>query len=370
MISQRALVRATLLTLSGAIAMGADSGSEPSASPFAVAVEKITDGVFVARRPISWRLPVQANVTIVINENDVVLVDGAGLPAHAAEVIAAIRRLTDKPVSTILTTHWHGDHNLANAVYRREYPGVRIVAHENTRNAMADGVMEYALGATEEKIRPGIDYMLQQADEAQASGAPAEVVKFWQGYAQDYEAQLREYMKVELVLADETFSERYVLHRGERTLEFLYLGNANTDGDAILWLPKEKIVATGDIVVLPTPYGFGSYPAEWGATLRAIRQLGFETLVPGHGEVQHGTDYVDKLIRLMDDISAQGRAAIANGAGSEDELRAAIDFSVHEAAIAGKDPLLRFLFNLWFEKPIIRSVFIESTGGTVQQLPE
>jgi glyoxylase-like metal-dependent hydrolase (beta-lactamase superfamily II) len=338
--------------------------------PFAVEIEQLADGVYVARRPISWRLPVQANVTIVINDEDVVLVDGAGLPAHAEHIVAAIRDLTDKPVSTILTTHWHGDHNLGYGVFRREYPDVRIVAHEKTRYSMANGVMNYALGATEEAVAPGIDRMQQRAADAEAAGEPAEIIAFWKSYAQDYGPQLREYIDIEIVLADETFSDRYVLHRGDRTIEFLYLGNANTDGDAIMWLPREKIVATGDIVVAPTPYGFGSYPGEWGDTLRAIKALGYDMLVPGHGDVQRDSRYVDTLINLMDDISEQGRAAIAGGVDSEEALRETVDFSTHVKAIAGDNPLYQFLFDMWFGQPIIESVFIEANGGTVQQLEE
>ena len=338
--------------------------------PFAVEIEQLADGVYVARRPFSWRLPVQANVTIVINDEDVVLVDGAGLPAHAEHIIRAIRGLTDKPVSTILTTHWHGDHNLGYSVFRREYPEVRIIAHENTRHSMANGVMEYALGATEEDIAPGIERMNGRVAEAEAAGEPAEIVAYWRSYALDYGPQTREYIDIEIVLADETFSDRYVLHRGDRTIELLYVGNANTDGDAILWLPREKIVATGDIVVGPTPYGFGSYPGEWGDTLRAVKELDYDILVPGHGEVQRDTVYVDALIALMDDISEQGRAAVAAGVDSEDALREAVDFSVHDKAIAGDDPLLQLLFGQWFSEPIIESVYVEATGGTVSQLDE
>jgi glyoxylase-like metal-dependent hydrolase (beta-lactamase superfamily II) len=338
--------------------------------PFAVEIEQLADDVFVARRPYSWRLPVQANVTIVINDEDVVLVDGAGLPAHAEHIIRAIRDLTDKPVSTILTSHWHGDHNLGYRVFQREFPQVRIVAHENTRHSMANGVMEYALGATEEGIAPGIERMNQRAADAEAAGEPAEIVAFWKSYALDYGPQTREYIGIDIVLADETFSDRYVLHRGDRVIEFLFVGNANTDGDAIMWLPKEKIVATGDIVVGPTPYGFGSYPGEWGATLRAIKALDFDILVPGHGDVQRDTVYVDKLIALMEDISKQGRAAVAAGIDSEDSLRKAVDFSVHDKAITGGDPLLQFLFDRWFRQPIIESVFIEAMGGEVSQVDE
>jgi len=338
--------------------------------PFAVEIEQLADDIYVARRPFSWRLPVQANVTIVINDEDVVLVDGAGLPAHAEHIIQAIRGLTDKPVSTILTTHWHGDHNLGYSVFRREYPEVRIVAHENTRHAMANGVMEYALGATEEDIAPGVERMNKRAAEAEATGSPAEIVAYWKSYALDYGPQTREYIDIEIVLADETFSDRYVLHRGARTIEFLYVGNANTDGDAIMWLPREKIVASGDIVVGPTPYGFGSYPGEWGDALRAIKALDYDILVPGHGNVQRDTAYLDTLTALMDDISEQGRAAVAAGADSEDALREAVDFSVHDKGIAGGDPLLQLLFAQWFSEPIIESVYIEATGGTVNQLDE
>jgi glyoxylase-like metal-dependent hydrolase (beta-lactamase superfamily II) len=354
----------------GARTAYADEFSGMQDDPFAVEVARLADGVYVATRPVSWRLPVQANVTIVINDEDVVLVDGAGLPAHAEHIIRAIRNLTDKPVSTILTTHWHGDHNLGYSVFRREFPQVRIVAHENTRHSMANGVMEYALGATEASIAPGVERMEKRASEAEAAGEAADIVAFWKSYARDYEPQIREYIDIEVVLADETFSGRYVLHRGDRIIEFLYVGNANTDGDAIMWLPDEKIVATGDIVVHPTPYGFGSYPREWGDTLRAIKQLDYDILVPGHGDVQRDSRYVDALIALMDDISEQGRAAVAAGVDSEDAMRVAVDFSVHEKTIADDNPLYRYLFDMWFRQPIIESVYIEATGGTVSQLDE
>jgi glyoxylase-like metal-dependent hydrolase (beta-lactamase superfamily II) len=369
--------RAAYLSVSLALAMwlfvaraNADEFFGMQDDPFAVEIEQLADGVYVARRPFSWRLPVQANVTIVINDEDVVLVDGAGLPAHAEHIIRAIRDLTDKPVSTILTTHWHGDHNLGYSVFRREFPGVRIIAHENTRHSMANGVMDYALGATEEGIPPGIERMKQRAADAEEAGEPAEVVAFWKSYALDYAPQTREYIDIEIVLADETFADRYVLHRGDRTIEFLYVGNANTDGDAIMWLPQEKIVATGDIVVGPTPYGFGSYPGEWGDTLRAVKALDYDILVPGHGDLQRDTAYVDALIALMDDISEQGRAAVAAGVDSEEAVHEAIDFAVHDKAIAGGDPLLQYLFDMWFRQPIIESIYIEATGGTVSQLNE
>jgi hypothetical protein len=76
---------------------------------------------------------------------------------------------------------------------------------------------------------------------------------------------------------------------------------------------------------------------------------------------------VDALTKLMDDLMVQARAAVASGADNEEALRAAVDFSAHDAAIAGDDPMRAFLFDIWFKKPIIESAFIEATGGTVKQ---
>ena len=82
------------------------------------------------------------------------------------------------------------------------------------------------------------------------------------------------------------------------------------------------------------------------------------------------TVYVDALIALMDGISEQGRTAVAAGVDNEDAMRSAIDFSRYDDAIAGDDPLLKFLFERWFKQPIIKSVLIEASGGAVSQLAE
>ena len=112
----------------------------------------------------------------------------------------------------------------------------------------------------------------------------------------------------------------------DQPVKLMYLGKANTDGDLVAWLPKQKIIATGDIVVSPYPYGFGSFPADWIETLKKIKALGFTTLLPGHGEPQTDTTYIDNLIAAITDIRAQVGPLAKQGL-SKEEIKKKVDFS-------------------------------------------
>lgn len=329
---------------------------------FNVEVERIAEGVYVAQRVPSWRFWVQANATIIVNDHDVVVVDGGGFPAHVENVIAAIREITDKPVSVVVTTHWHQDHNLGAHLYREHYPGVRLISHRQAREALAENNEEALPRVTseahEQRLRESTRARLE---EARAAGQDEAVIDFYQDYVAGVEDVARDLRRGRNNLADETFDRRLVLHRGERTIEILYFGHANTVGDAIVWLPGERVVVTGDVVVRPTPYGFGSFPREWAETLRQIRALPFDVLVPGHGEVQRDSRYLSILIELMESVSEQTCAALAAGVGDVEELRELVDFSEFDERIAGEDPLRRHLFDIWFKQPILESAYTEAT---------
>jgi cyclase len=82
------------------------------------------------------------------------------------------------------------------------------------------------------------------------------------------------------------------LDLGGRIVELKFLGRGNTNGDGVAYLPNEKILATGDLVDHPVPYLRGGFPAEQIATLEKLKAIDAETLVPGHGDVLHGKEYV------------------------------------------------------------------------------
>src|SRR5215217_9211996 len=121
-----------------------------------------------------------------------------------------------------------------------------------------------------------------------------------------------------IVPPTETFERELVIDDREVPVRMLYLGRANTGGDALAWLPKQKILASGDIVVSPIPFGFGSYPGNWVETLGKIKQLGFTTLVPGHGMPMSDGSYLDKLVASIKDIQAQVAPLAKAGMSLED----------------------------------------------------
>jgi glyoxylase-like metal-dependent hydrolase (beta-lactamase superfamily II) len=86
----------------------------------------------------------------------------------------------------------------------------------------------------------------------------------------------------------------------------MHLGRGNTAGDAVVFLPKERILITGDLVVHPVPYMFGGYPGEFGRTLVKMEQIRFDTIVPGHGEVlraEAGRNYVRRLAEFCEAVA-------------------------------------------------------------------
>ena len=99
--------------------------------------------IYLLQRPEPLRQPVEGNVLVIVNEQDVVVFEGGGMPVAAENAIRLIRSLTDKPVSHLVNSHWHGDHNLGNQVYRAQFPGITIVGHPATRAAMLGAPYRY-----------------------------------------------------------------------------------------------------------------------------------------------------------------------------------------------------------------------------------
>ena len=84
-----------------------------------------------------------------------------------------------------------------------------------------------------------------------------------------------------------TFEHDFTVDLGNREVQVKFLGRGNTSGDAVAYLPKERIVVAGDLVVHPIPYIYDGYPTEWIQTLQNLAQLDADSIVPGHGPILH-----------------------------------------------------------------------------------
>ena len=127
----------------------------------------------------------------------------------------------------------------------------------------------------------------------------------------------------------------------------------------------KKILITGDIVVAPTPFGFGSYPAEWIETIGKIKAMGFTTLVPGHGLPQVDNAYLDKLTASISDVRAQV-GPLAKSGMSIEEVRKNVDFSKSIALFEDTDRIRRTAQGLFFD-PMILNAYHEARGEPIVQ---
>jgi phosphoglycerate dehydrogenase-like enzyme/glyoxylase-like metal-dependent hydrolase (beta-lactamase superfamily II) len=280
----RASVRLGLLTAACLLTAGATRAAELPKMKFSE-VKEIAPGVFFRYSAISatdMSIFAGSNNIWVVFEDYVVVID-ANFPKEAADVIAAIKKTTDKPIRYVLDTHHHGDHAYGNAVFAKA--GASIVAQTNcARLLRLDGPTDYQKAAHDPGSRRHMD------------GSP---------------------LKVPTVV----FDDKLVLDDGKQRVEFLFLGHAHTAGDAVAYLPRQKVLCTGDACVNGA-YNFMGHSdsASWVRTLERMQQLDVETVLPGHGPAA-GRDLLERQKRYFAELRRQVQAGIDAGKDVEEVVK-------------------------------------------------
>jgi glyoxylase-like metal-dependent hydrolase (beta-lactamase superfamily II) len=312
-----------------------------------------------------------SNVLILINDADVVVVDTNILPHSARWVVAEIRKLTNKPVRYVVNTHWHSDHHYGNAVYREAYPGVEFIQHSFTREQLITRDMP-TLAKNVETEYPRIIAAYEQAlssgklaDGREVTPERREVIN---NLLRIYRAFVAE-MKVAAVTPGTLIvDDSLVIHRGARRIVVKHLGRGNTAGDLVVHLPVERIVATGDLVVNPVPFGYYSHYGDWPNTLRALKRLDAATIIPGHGPVMTDWTYTDQVIELLESVWTQVKAAVADGADLE-ATRKRVNLDAFRDRFAGTNARLLGSFANNLVTPSVEAAFLELTTGSPLKAP-
>jgi cyclase len=332
------------------------SGPSPAADSTetkARSVVQLAQGVYSIRHEDAPDAFPQGNTTVVVGERDVLVVDACYLPSSARKDIEQIRQWTSKPVRYLVNTHWHYDHTMGNGVYWQAFPGLDIVAHAATARQAA----QYNPGWFERFPRRADAFRKILADGKDPNGKTLSA-----GEKKEYEAALaglapvqREFTSLVDKTATMTFESKMTIDLGGRQVQILHLGRGNTAGDAIVYLPQEKILVAGDLVVHPVPYLFGGYPSEFVQTLRAMDRMEFDVMVPGHGEILRGPQghaYVSLLQDFMAAVSAEVDrqvSLIGNGQTRLEAVREAalqnFDAAPWRERFAGSDPTSRDAFD-------------------------
>jgi glyoxylase-like metal-dependent hydrolase (beta-lactamase superfamily II) len=146
----------------------------------------------------------------------------------------------------------------------------------------------------------------------------------------------------------------------------MFLGNANTDGDAVIWIPSERVLISGDIVVHPIPYAAASYPTSWISVLDKLEAYDFAYLIPGHGDVQTDRAYVDQVKAALIEVQRQV-VPLAKKNVALDDVYKQTDFKALIASFAGDDKWKMQEFNSFFPHSIIKNVYAETLGLPIVQ---
>jgi glyoxylase-like metal-dependent hydrolase (beta-lactamase superfamily II) len=158
-------------------------------------------------------------------------------------------------------------------------------------------------------------------------------------------------------------ADRLVLRLGGRTVEILHLGPGHTRADLVVWLPAERIAATGDLVVSPVPLiGNTARPLEYPDTLDRLLALGAGTWLPGHGPVMRSDAYVRQVRDLAVALRDGVKASVAAGASLE-ETRRRVDLSRFREAFAGRSALKAALFEMYVAQPAIEAAWHQAKEG-------
>jgi len=269
-------------------------------------VTKVADGVYAAVAAPAYK--VNCNTAIIESDDGVVIVDTHSKPSAARVIVDRIRAITPKPVRYVINTHFHWDHWHGNEVYPKAYPGAEIVTNQITREAMRQKGLKRI---DDHRRQVPAEIARLEADLAAAS-APAER----QRLAADVrlaKAYLAEVRALEPALPTIAFEQTMKLYRRDREIHLLHLGRAHTEGDVFVYLPKEKIVITGDAMIGWTPYMGDGYPEDWAGTLDHLAQLDFTHIIMGHGEVA-GRDWLRAFRSYVHDMVEAVRHEVAAGA--------------------------------------------------------
>lgn len=231
------------------------------------------------------------NSGVVIGDDSVLVVDAQATPAMAQDVIARIRAITDKPIRHVVLSHYHAVRVLGASAYA----GAEVIASDVTRDLIVERGqqdMDSEIGRFPRLFRgrdsiPGLTW-------------PTLV-----------------------------FHQRMTLWLGKKEVQIIHVGRSHTAGDTVVWLPKEKVLFSGDTVEYgATPYCGDAHFTDWPATLATVRALGAECLVPGRGRSLIGREEVEEGIAGTAGFTADLFARVKSGVAREMTLKQIYDDTV------------------------------------------
>jgi glyoxylase-like metal-dependent hydrolase (beta-lactamase superfamily II) len=311
----------------GAPTMPPAPGSLPSRN-----FEKVADGVYYATSTGS--ITTVSNAVVVVNDADVLIVDPGVTAGAATALIADVKTLTNKPIKYVVDSHYHYDHAFGNQVFG---PDVTIIGHDTVRRRLSGPEVlkqrTYLMNSAA-AIATRFTQLKRQIAEAKDANERA----IYERQLAIHQQYADEQPKIKPTPPNSTLSRDMTLYRGGREIQIRFFGRAHTDGDIVVFLPRERMVATGDMITSALSYTGDAFVEEWPATLEGVMSLDFDTVLPGHGNVFKGKEHIRNLQAYWRDFYQQATAFRKQGLSPEEAAKR-MDLTKHAGAIpAAKTP--------------------------------
>jgi cyclase len=283
---------------------------------------KVADGVYHAIG--TGALTVVGNSSVIVNNDDVIIVDDHVSPAAAWVLLDEIKAITNKPVRTVINTHFHYDHAHGNQIFEKD---VAIIGHEFTR--------EMLLGGKSLQMPLYKNYV---------TGLPGQIENLKQRIAMETDPTRKTMLQTQLQAAQNnaasqaelkptppnvTLRSNMTLYRGDREIQIRFLGRAHTAGDVVVYLPKERIVMTGDMLTSALSNMSDAFVDEWVTTLEELKKLDFVTVLPGHGEAFTDRAKIDYFQAYLRDVWTEVSRLKQQGVSAEEAAKRA-DLTRHK----------------------------------------
>ncbi len=205
------------------------------------------------------------NTGVIIGDESVMIVEAQATPRLARKVMDCVRSVTDKPISHLVLTHYHAVRVLGASAY-----GAREIIMSDVAAAM-------------------VEERGQEDWDSEFGRFP----RLFQGHEEI----------PGLTRPTTTFSDAMTVYLGKRRVDIMKLGRAHTAGDAVIWVPDQEVMFTGDIVEYHSAcYCGDGHFSDWSQTLANIASFEPKAIAPGRGDALVGEDMVDAALAATADF--------------------------------------------------------------------
>jgi cyclase len=310
--------------------------------------EDLGGGIHVFRAPEELDYWTSTNTVVVVNDEDVVVFDSCTRAVTAQAVIAEIRKLTPKPVRALINSHWHQDHWSGNDAFAQAFPGLRIIASEQTRDYMKRMPPAYFVRSLEiggQKRREELAAAIKTGKLADGSPLTPEIRAQKEENLSRRRQFAAEVQALPRVLPNVVYRDEMTFRSGPREFRLMSV-TGDATASTVLYLPGRRVLVMGDVLVSPEdgkgppPWTTNSYSVTpWLESLRHLDALDAAAIVPGQGPVMHDPTYLRRTIELFAAVLDQVHAALERGVVGLDPVQAAVDVDAIGLAYAPGSPL-------------------------------